>query len=114
MRKIDTLKKNYEFKYVLNKGKFIKGKYLTIYLKENNKQKNIIGIAVNTKFGKAVHRNSAKRLIRENYRLIKDKLIQGYNMVFLLNKNVNINEINFFEIKNDMNLIFQKANIFIK
>lgn len=114
MRKIDTLKKNYEFKYVLNKGKFIKGKYLTIYLKENNKQKNVIGIAVNTKIGKAVYRNSAKRLIRENYRLIKDELIQGYNIVFLLNKNVDINEINFFKIKDDMNFLFKKANIFNK
>ena len=32
MRKIDTLKKNYEFKNVLDKGKFYRGKYITMYI----------------------------------------------------------------------------------
>lgn len=114
MRKIETLKKNYEFKYVLSKGKYIRGKYLTIYIKENKKNKNVIGIAVNTKLGKAVKRNNAKRLIRENYRLIKNNLSQGFNIVFLLNKNVEINNIDFFEIKKDMKNIFEKANMFEK
>ena len=36
MRKIDTLKKNYEFKNVLNKGKFYRGNYITIYITKNN------------------------------------------------------------------------------
>ena len=32
MRKINTLKKNYEFKYVLSKGKYYYGKFITIYI----------------------------------------------------------------------------------
>ena len=35
MKKIKTLKKNYEFKNVLSKGKFFVGKYVTIYIKNN-------------------------------------------------------------------------------
>ena len=42
MRKIDTLKKNYEFKNVLDKGKFYRGKYITFYITKNKKEKNII------------------------------------------------------------------------
>ena len=38
MRKIDTLKKNYEFKNVLDKGKFYRGKYITIYISKNKKE----------------------------------------------------------------------------
>ena len=114
MRKIETLKKNYEFKYVLSKGTYYRGKYITIYVKENKKSKNIIGIAVNTKAGKAVKRNYAKRLIRENYRIIKNKLYQGNNIVFLLNKNVEINKLDFFDIQEDMINIFNKANLFEK
>lgn len=114
MRKLETLKKNYEFKYVLSKGRYYRGKYLTIYIKENRKNKNIIGIAVNTKLGKAVKRNHAKRLIRENYRVLKFGLNQGYNIVFLLNKNVEINKLDFFDIQNDMINIFNKANLFEK
>lgn len=112
MRKIDTLKKNYEFRYVLSKGKYYYGKYITIYIKENRLNKNIIGIAINTKLGKAVKRNKAKRLIRENYRLIKNDLELGNNIVFLWNKNVNLEDANFYEIKKEMINIFQKAKVF--
>ena len=112
MRKIETLKKNYEFKYILSKGKFYCGKYITVYVKENKLNKILIGIAVNTKLGKAVKRNNTKRLIRENYRLLKDNLRTGNSMVFLWNKNIDLNKADFFEIKKDMINIFNKANLF--
>ncbi len=111
MRKIDTLKKNYEFRYVLSKGKYYAGKYITVYIKQNKLNKNIIGIAINTKLGKAVKRNNAKRLIRENYRLIKENLIKGNNIVFLWNKNADLKSANFFEIQKDIINIFKKANL---
>jgi ribonuclease P protein component len=111
MKKISTLKKNYEFRYVLSKGKYYQGKFITIYIKKNNLNKNIIGIAINTKLGKAVKRNNAKRLIRENYRLIKDKLLLGNSIVFLWNKNVELEKADFFEIKKEMNALFKKAEI---
>ncbi len=114
MRKINTIKKNYEFKYVLSKGQFYHGKYLTIYVKKNNLNKNFIGIAINTKLGKAVKRNHIKRLIRENYRLIKDELITGNSFVFLWNKNISLEEGNFFNIKKDMINSFLKAELFKK
>ena len=109
MRKIETLKKNYEFRYVLSKGKYYFGKYLTVYIKENKLNKNIIGIAINTKLGKAVKRNNAKRLIRENYRLLKNDLKLGNNIVFLWNKNISLENADFFEIKKDMISIFNNA-----
>lgn len=112
MRKIETLKKNYEFKYVLSKGKFYCGKYITVYIKENKLNKILIGIAINTKLGKAVKRNNAKRLIRENYRLLKKDLKTSNSIVFLWNKNINLNTANFFEIKKDMINIFNRANLF--
>ena len=93
MKKINTLKKNYEFRYVLSKGQYYRGKCLTIYIKKNKLNKNIIGIAINTKMGKAVKRNAVKRLIRENYRLLKDKIEPGNSIVFLWNKNIYQNKI---------------------
>ena len=44
MRKIKTIKKNYEFKNVLTRGKFYIGKQISIYVLKNNKKTNVIGI----------------------------------------------------------------------
>ena len=112
MRKLNTLKKNYEFKYVLSKGQYFRGKFITIYIKKNNLNKNVIGIAINTKLGNAVKRNNAKRLIRENFRLIKDDLLLGNSIVFLWNKNTDIEDANFYDIKNEIYYLFKKAKLF--
>ena len=53
-----TLKKNYEFQNVLNKGKFYIGKQITIYIAENKQSTNRFGIAVSKKTCNAVKRKS--------------------------------------------------------
>lgn len=111
MRKIKTLKKNYEFKNVLSRGKFYIGKQIHIYILKNYKNSNVIGIAVSTKECGAVQRNRIKRLIRENYRLIKNNLKEGYDIVFLWNKKERANEANYYIIKEDMTKIFKKSKL---
>ena len=110
MRKIYTLKKNYEFKNVLTKGKFYKGNYITIYITKNNKNDNIIGIAVSKKIGKAVKRNRIKRLIRESYYCEKNNINKGYNIVFLWNRKEFI-DLKSNVIYEDMDILFNKAGI---
>lgn len=111
MKNLLTLKKNYEFRYILNKGKSYYGNQIIVYINKNRKNTNILGIAINTKLGKAVKRNRVKRLIRENYRIINKDIEQGYNIVFLWNKNKNIEQANYFTIKNDMKNIFKRAKL---
>lgn len=107
----DTLKKNYEFKNVLSRGQFYSGKFVNIYIRKNHKNINYIGIAVGVKMAKAVKRNRVKRLIRENYRLLENKIETGNNIVFLWKNKNNIKEATFWNIKKDMLLIFERANL---
>lgn len=111
MRKMRTLKKNYEFQNVLNKGKFYIGKQITVYISKNREEANQIGIAVSSKSCNAVKRNEIKRKIRENYRLRAEKLQQGYNIVFLWNKKVPVEQVDFYKISQDMETIFSKAGL---
>lgn len=111
MKKIKTLKKNYEFENVLKKGKFYIGKQITIYITKNKQEINQIGIAISKKICHAVKRNWIKRKIRENYRLIQNKLNRGYNIVFIWNKKVPIEQANFHIIEQDMQKIFHKAGL---
>lgn len=114
MRRWNTLKKNYEFKKVLNKGQYYYGKYIQIFIIKNNNNINRIGIAVKSKIAGAVKRNKIKRLIRENYRLlVKDKILKGYDIVFIWNKYRNPEEANYYAIKKDFEIILKRTGILI-
>ena len=41
MKKTKMLKKNYEFKYVLSKGKYFSGKYIEAFIKEKEQKDDI-------------------------------------------------------------------------
>lgn len=111
MNNTEMLKKNYEFKYIFLKGKYISGKYVEIYIKKNNSSKNFLGIAISKKIAKSVKRNRIKRLIKENYRLLEKDLKVGNSIIILWKKNISIEEAIFKNIENDLKSIFKKANI---
>lgn len=114
MKKIYTLKKNYEFKKILNKGKYFGSSTIEAFIKNNSKKTNRIGIAISSKLCKATKRNRIKRLIRENYRINNENLKQGYDIVFLWNKKTPIEKANYNNIRKSMNKIFERAGILEK
>jgi len=102
---MDTLKKNFEFKRVLSRGKCINGKFLAIYIFPNKLNKLRVGFAIGKKAGKAHDRNRIRRLIRENYRLIECELKQGLDIVFVWKNLISADNIQYEKIKNDVNLL---------
>ena len=114
MKKTEMLKKNYEFKKVLTKGKFLSKEKIEIVILKNNKNINFLGIAVSTKNGKSFLRNKAKRLIRESYKILEERLLQGNSIVILLKKNVDIKNLKFKEVFYEMEELFKEAKIIKK
>lgn len=114
MKKTEMLKKNYEFRKVLSRGKYYSGKYIEAVILSNNKGKNALGIAINTKIGKAVVRNKIKRLFRESYYFFEESIIDGQEIVFLWKKKQPVENANFKNIKADMQYIFDKAKVIYK
>ena len=108
------LKKNYEFRNILSKGKYYSGKNIEAFIKDNNKNCNFLGLAISVKTAKAVKRNRIKRLIRENYKLLEMNIKTGKSIVFLWKKNVDVKNANFKNIESDMKFIFDKSNILNK
>ena len=111
MKKTTMLKKNYEFKAVLTKGKVFKEKGIEIFILKNNKNRNFLGIAIGSKNGKAFQRNRAKRIIRECCTKLENQLTEGNSIVILINRNYPIENITFSAVLEEMKNIFKIANI---
>ena len=111
MKKKKTLRKNYEFKKVLTKGKMYAGEQILIYISQNKLNENLIGIANNSKLSNTDKRNTIKKKIKENYRFFENKIKKGNNIVFLWNKRIDVSKVDFYTIKKDMENIFDRAGL---
>ena len=78
---------NKDFQIIYKKGKSYANKYLVMYVLENHTEENRLGISVSKKVGNSVVRHRITRLIRESYRLQKEKLLNGYDIVVIARSN---------------------------
>ncbi len=113
MKRTIMIKKKYEFKNLFSKGKFYYAEYINMYIQKNKKNYNKLAVAVTKKQGKAVVRNRFKRLIKENYRELEAQVNTGFSILFIINKNkiLDSKNINFYNIKEDMERLFKISGI---
>lgn len=111
MKSIKTLKLNYEFKNVFNKGKFYIGNQVIIYIMKNKLDYNRLGIAVSSKLGKAHIRNRLKRVIRAAYQNNYKNIKQGYDIVIIWNKKANVIDLSYHIVNKDIERIFLNSGI---
>ncbi len=78
-----SLKENRRFRFLYHKGNHFANDVLVLYLKENRRAQNRLGLTVSKKVGNAVTRNRIRRLLRENYRLRENAIKIGYDLVFV-------------------------------
>ena len=83
MKKAVTLKENHEFRRMYRKGASAVGGGMVVYCHKNRLGHNRLGVVSSVKIGNAVTRNRCRRRLREVYRLHKDELKQGYDIVLV-------------------------------
>ena len=82
----ESLKKNADFQNVYKNGKSYANKYLVMYVLENNKEINRLGISASKKVGNSVVRHRFARLVRESYRLHENIFNSGLDIVVVARK----------------------------
>ena len=83
MKFSESLKKNSDFQKVYRNGRSFANRFLVMYVLENEKNCNRIGISVSKKVGNSVIRHHITRLIRESYRLQEDMFNSGLDIVVI-------------------------------
>lgn len=91
MKFTQSIKKNFQFRFVYNKGKSLANRLLVMYVVKNKKytDTNRLGISVSKKVGKSVVRSRVTRLIKESYRLSEEDIKQGYDIVVIARVSAN-------------------------
>ena len=83
MKYSESLKKNRDFQQVYSEKISYANKYLVMYIRENHKNQNRLGISVSKKVRNSVIRHRLTRLIRECYRLHEESFRRGYDIVVI-------------------------------
>ena len=56
---------------------------------KNGLSYNRTAFLASKKVGNSVERNRARRLMKENFRIYRDKIEEGYDIIFIARKNIN-------------------------
>jgi ribonuclease P protein component len=80
----ERLKKREAIRAVFNQGKVVGCSGAKLFRAENGLSHNRIAVTFARKFGNAVERNRARRISREAYRFLRNRLKNGYDLVLLV------------------------------
>ncbi|WP_040306496.1 ribonuclease P protein component [Caloramator australicus] len=109
MKKEERIRKNRHFRLIYNRGKSYSDDTLVVYVFKNRSNMNRVGISVSKKIGKSVVRNRVKRLIKEAFRINKDKFKVGHDIVFVARGKAA--KSNFYDIEGSIFNLLKKAGI---
>ena len=83
MLKNNVLRKEADFDNVYKRGRSVGDKYVVVFYIKNHRDINRTCFLASKKVGNSVRRNSARRLMKESYRLMKGRLPEGYDIIII-------------------------------
>ncbi|MDY6038527.1 MAG: ribonuclease P protein component [Eubacterium sp.] len=89
MLRPNVIRKKSDFNNIYNKGKSVGDKYIVLFWKKNHLSYNRTAFLASKKVGNSVKRNRARRLMKEAYRNIYDKIGVGYDLIFIARNSIN-------------------------
>ena len=94
---VKTVKSYFDFKKAYDHKKSFGNRNLILYVRKNGLEYSRRGISISKKTGSAVVRNKIKRRMKEIYRHYYKDILPGYDLIFVIRRNVP--DISFIELK---------------
>ncbi|MGD1018367.1 MAG: ribonuclease P protein component [Verrucomicrobiia bacterium] len=115
--KRERLKRGSQFRHAYEHGRKFIGKQLVLYVVDDQPDRPVatgqasraVGVVTSRKVGNAVTRNRARRLLREAYRLNKQKLNENLQMVMVARSAINGRRLQ--EVEAELRRLFRAAGI---
>ena len=109
MLKNNVLRKDADFDNVYKRGRSVGERYVVVFYIKNHRDINRTCFLASKKVGNSVRRNRARRLMRESYRLFKDRLPAGYDVIIIARNTITGRT--FFEVDKSIKRAFSKAGL---
>jgi ribonuclease P protein component len=112
MKKIDTLKKSWEFQEIFSKGHSHLNKYFVLYvlpLPPEKKDQLKVGFCVGKKLGHAVQRNKIRRRIKNVFLSFEHEVLRGFAIIIIARGKAR--EVDFSMLFTALKEVFVKAKI---
>lgn len=84
-----TLRKQKDFSRVYKKGNSKGSKYVVVLYRKNNLGYTRTAFVSSKKVGNSVQRNRSRRLMRESWYSVNNKIKEGYDIVFVARNSIN-------------------------
>jgi ribonuclease P protein component len=87
--KTERLQHGHQFRHAYDHGRKFIGRLVVVYVVDDPSTSRALGVVTSRKIGGAVARNRARRLLREAYRLNKQKLKTNLQIVMIARNAIN-------------------------
>ena len=105
----EKLKGRNEIREVFGQRKGVSCAGAKLFMLRNGLPHNRIAFTFSRKFGTAVERNHSRRLSREVYRLLRNELKKGYDLVLLVNPGRDTFSVRMEQLRN----LFSRSGLFL-
>ncbi len=109
MLRPEVLRNKKDFTDIYKKGKSVGDRYVVVFYKKNLLDYNRTAFLASKKVGKSVHRNKARRLMKESFRELRDSVKTG-NDIIIIARNT-INGAKCFQVQKSLSNAFKRLNL---
>lgn len=100
-----------DFDRVRTRGRTVSSRWFVVKALPNDLGHNRYGFAAGKRFGNAVQRNRAKRLMREVLRELHPHLAQGFDIVVIVRNNVP-NDLTYAHVRPDIAELLRRVGLY--